>query len=926
MNEIVIVPSEKYFHNEAFKNYLKVPDFDILYEEDLEPSWEIRSKRLIAFKHALEGKLKAVATLRALLHFIIPPQELERNIFNLKIGDEFKLTDKDFTKMGYKRVFNVREGGTFAIRGEIIDFIGPDNIPYRIELYDNLIEEIRQFDVNTQKSVKKLEYALLMPAREYLTDEDDKVSVYSGRYVSSTILDYNVRLYVVERQKTIENFVNLEREILKAIESNERKLEYRNNVLFSYVDLISKAENIEISLGLETHEIEEPQSLELAGLITEEELQPGDIVVHKKYGIAQFVEIKKVETAGKIKEFLLLRFSDSFLYVPIERIDLVDKYVGESSAVKLDSLKKNTWIKRVNKVRKNIEEIVKDLVLIHHARQYVNGVILEGNEELEKEFADTFEYIETEDQIKAIEEVFEDLRSTKPMDRLLVGDSGYGKTEVAIRALFRTVVSGKQGVLLAPTTILAQQHYENIKKRMEPFGVRVALLNRLSTDKEKKEMLENVKNGKIDILVGTHSILNNVVFADLGLVVIDEEQRFGVEQKEKLKKLRVNVNVLSMSATPIPRTLNMAFSKLKDLSEIKTPPFGRKEIQVNILPYNENTIKIAIIREVNRGGQVLYVHNRVNTLPKVYERLKELVPEIKIGIVHGQESKRELKRNVELFYKGELDLLLATTVIESGIDVPKANTIIVDDAHRYGLAQLYQLRGRVGRSDKLAFAYFLYPKSANSKVIERLWTIKKYVGPGSGMKIAMADMEIRGVGSVFGLEQHGNINDVGLNYYLEMLDDVLAQVTNSEKIKSKLDVELEGITESIYIPEEYIFDPFERLRFYRRIAAEVEPEKLVEIMNEMQDRFGKLPKSVLNLFKYAVFRIALSRYGVKRLRLSDINFVVEFEKGKFHKFTEKYTYNEKDNVFIFYADVESFVNELVGEISEDIWVRNGNLW
>ncbi len=479
--------------------------------------------------------------------------------------------------------------------------------------------------------------------------------------------------------------------------------------------------------------------------------------------------------------------------------------------------------------------------------------------------------------------------------------------------------------MLAPTTILAQQHYENIKKRMESFGVRVALLNRLSTDREKRGILEDIKSGKIDILVGTHSILNNVIFADLGLVVIDEEQRFGVEQKEKLKKLRLNVNVLSMSATPIPRTLNMAFSKLKDLSEIKTPPFGRKEIQVNILPYNENTIKIAIIREINRGGQVLYVHNRVNTLPKVYERLKELVPEIKIGIVHGQQNKRELKKNVELFYKGELDLLLATTVIESGIDVPNANTIIVDDAHRYGLAQLYQLRGRVGRSDKLAFSYFLYPKNANSKVIERLWTIKKYVGPGSGIKIAMADMEIRGVGSIFGLEQHGNINDVGLNYYLEMLDDILSNVTNSEKIRSKIDVELEGISESVYIPEEYIFDPFERLRFYRRIAAEVEPEKLVEIMDEIQDRFGKLPKSVINLFKYSAFRIALSRYAVKRIRLGELNFVVEFEKGKFHKFSEKYTYNEKENVFIFYKDTESFINELVGEISEDIWLRSGNL-
>ncbi|WP_448376125.1 DEAD/DEAH box helicase [Fervidobacterium sp.] len=915
MNEILIVPTEK---DCEIDGYYYIPDYDVLPYENLSPSWYVRSRRIFALYLAIQGKLKGICTLRSLLHYVIPPEDLRMHTYIFKVGDKVSNLEELFANIGYTRVFNVREGGTFSIRGEIVDFLGPDNVPVRMGLYGNVIEDIRRFNLRTQRSEEALDIAILLPAKEFVFQEKSGLpdilepieEQFTGKYVNGTILDYGVELYVKDKRAVIEHFALFERELRKSLESmgeTQKLSDYKRFGLIEYDYILGKAKEIkgEEHKAKSKKVSEEEEYIPSEPILSEDELEIGDIVVHKKYGIARFTELKKVEVNENQREFLVLSFADSTLYVPIERIDLVDKYVGDDINVKLDSLKRSTWSKKVAKAKRNLEELVRELVLIHHARENINGVSLPGDVELEAEFAKSFPFVETQDQLNAISEIFEDLASEKPMDRLLVGDAGYGKTEVAIRAIFRTIVSGKQAVLLAPTTILAKQHFDNISERFAPFGINVALLNRFTTKKEKENILEDVRTGKIDLLIGTHSVLRDIKFADLGLVVIDEEQKFGVEQKEKFKKFRVNVNVLSMSATPIPRTLHMALSSLKDLSEIKTPPLGRKEIQVHIGPYDERIVRLAILREIGRGGQVIYVHNRVNSIYDVYEKLRELVPEVSVVVAHGQQSKSEMKRVIDAFYHKNADLLLCTTIVENGVDVPNANTLIVDDAHRYGLSQLYQLRGRVGRSDKIAFAYFLHARHVNDKVLERLYAIKSYQGPGSGMRIAMKDMEIRGVGAIFGLEQHGYINDVGLKYYLELLDEAVSQF--SGKIQSKIDTEIEGIPGSIIIPESYIYDPFERMRFYRRIASATTERELIDIRDELIDRFGKLPESVMNLLKYAALRIFLWNKNVLKATVSDVGLVVKFKNSRFEEISQRYIYNEKEDVYIFFVNPDEIL-------------------
>jgi transcription-repair coupling factor (superfamily II helicase) len=919
MNEIIIVPTEK---DCEIDGYYYIPDYDVLPYENLSPSWYVRARRVFALYLATQGKLKGVCTLRSILHYVMPPETLKENTYLLKLGDRLSEPEKLFAKLGYERVFNVREGGTFSIRGEIVDYLGPDGVTVRIELFGNIVEDIRKFNLKTQRSEESLQNALLLPAREFILKEEhfksnDEVFLepienqFTGKFVNGTILDYGVELYIKDKKSVLEHFTRFERELRKSMEEmgqDNGLRDYKRFGVLEYETILSNAKELPSEKALfVVKKVQEEEYITSEPIISEEELQIGDIVVHKKYGIARFSEIKKVEVNGAQREFLVLNFADSVLYVPIERIDLVEKYVGDEVNVKLDSLKKGTWSRKVEKAKKNIEQLVRELVLIHHARSNIKGLSLPGDVELEGEFAKTFPFVETPDQLNAINEVLEDLASEKPMDRLLVGDAGYGKTEVAIRAIFRTIVSGKQAVLLAPTTILAKQHYDNLVARFKPFGINVALLNRFSTKKEREEILEGVKSGKIDLLVGTHSVLRDVKFADLGLVVIDEEQKFGVEQKEKFKKLRVNVNVLSMSATPIPRTLHMALSNLKDLSEIKTPPLGRKEIQVHIGPFDERIVRLAILREIGRGGQVIYVHNRVNSIYEVYERLKRLVPEANIVIAHGQQPKSEMKKAIDAFYHKHADVLLCTTIVENGVDVPDANTLIVDDAHRYGLAQLYQLRGRVGRSDKIAFAYFFHPRNVNDKVLERLYAIKSYQGPGSGMKIAMKDMEIRGVGAIFGVEQHGFVNDIGLKYYLDLLNETVMEYTG--KVQSKIDTELEGIPGSIVIPEFYIYDPFERMRFYRRIASATSEQEIQDIYDELVDRFGKTPESVENLLKYALLRIILWRKNVAKAIISDVGLVVKFKNGSFEEISANYIYNEKDDVYLFFVNIDELIEQ-----------------
>lgn len=904
-NIIIIVPKEKDCEN---SEYYHIPSYDVFPFENISNSWYVRSHRIYALYLAINKKLKGIATLHALTRYVMPPEEFKKHIYELKIGDELRSPELLFTKLGYERVFNVREGGQFAIRGEIIDFIGPSEIPTRIELFGTKIEEIRQFDPSTQKSIKHLDSALILPAKEYINDIEHETML--GEKYKGTILDYNVKLLVTDKDKIVEEYIKKEREIRELIIDSQLRHKY---ITFSGFDYQIILKNISETVKFKEHKKSKKQTESekdslTVPVLSEEDFEIGDIVVHKQYGIAKFSGIRKIANENLEREYLILEYQDSKLYVPIDRLDLVQKYIGTKETVKLDKLRKSSWQTRVKKAKKEIEKVVKELLRLNAIRKNSKGLVIEGDSELEKAFADTFPHIETEDQLKAIEEVLKDLESEKNMDRLVAGDAGYGKTEVAMRAAFKTAISGKQVAVLVPTTVLARQHYENFKERFEKFGLNVELYDSSLTPKQKQEVIFKVKSGITDIVIGTHGIFKTLKFSDLGLLIIDEEQKFGVEQKEALKRIRANINILSMSATPIPRTLHMALSGLKDMSVIKTPPFGRKQIQVIVSKFDAKLVRQAILREINRGGQVLYVHNRVNDIEDISKKLQEIVPEVSIGIAHGQMSKRHMEKTIHDFYHGKIDVLVATTIIENGIDIPNANTLIVDDAHRYGLSQLYQLRGRVGRSNKRAFAYFFYPNNLNKIAEQRLRAIRELIGPGSGFQIALKDMEIRGIGNILGLEQHGFINDIGLHYYFDILDEVLNE--SQGKITSKIETEISGMRGSIVIPESYVYDPIERIRLYRRIASLTDVEEIKDLEIELKDRFGDIPSSVENLLKYTKLRILASQRKISKISIEENS--INLHSNENLNLNLPHIYNEKEKAYIIFANE----NELIKELSK----------
>ncbi|MFQ3547682.1 MAG: transcription-repair coupling factor, partial [Termitinemataceae bacterium] len=508
------------------------------------------------------------------------------------------------------------------------------------------------------------------------------------------------------------------------------------------------------------------------------ELNPGDFVVHVNYGIGLFKGIERIKALGNERDYIKLEYADEeYVFVPIEQVNLVQRYIGnEGTAPRLDKLGSKSWENRKNKVKKSVEDIAQRLIDLYSKRKTVQGYAFPKDTEWQMAFEAAFPYEETEDQLRCVEEIKRDMESPYPMDRLVCGDVGYGKTEVALRACFKAVMGGKQVAFLAPTTILAEQHYENFQERFSQFPVRLGMLSRFVDKAEMRRTLDAVKKGEIDILVGTHRIIQkDVVFKDLGLIVIDEEQRFGVKDKERLKELKTNVDCLTLSATPIPRTLHMSLLKIRDMSLLTTPPYNRHPIETSIDEFNEDRIAAAIRREVERGGQVFYLHNRVESLGEVRRMLERIVPEMLIEIAHGQMDPQDLEDVMHRFIHGGTHVLVSTTIIENGIDIPNVNTIIIDRADMYGVSQLYQLRGRVGRSDRLAYAYLFYPKdrALSELAMKRLQVISDFTELGSGFKIAMKDMEIRGAGNLLGKEQSGDIYSVGFDLYLRLLDEAI---------------------------------------------------------------------------------------------------------------------------------------------------------
>ena len=611
------------------------------------------------------------------------------------------------------------------------------------------------------------------------------------------------------------------------------------------------------------------------------ELEPGDYVVHIQYGIGLFKGIERIRALGRERDYVKLEYAEEeTVFVPIEQVNLVQRYIGnEGSAPRLDMLGSKSWESRKTRVKKSVEDIAGQLVALYSKRKSQRGFPFPPDTEWQTMFEAAFPFEETPDQLRCVEEIKEDMEAAFPMDRLVCGDVGYGKTEVAVRACFKAVMGGKQTAFLAPTTILVEQHYENFGQRFARFPVKIAMLSRLVNNKRAREVIEGIKNGSIDILVGTHRIIQkDIMFKDLGLLVIDEEQRFGVKAKERLKELKTNVDCLTLSATPIPRTLHMSLLKIRDMSILATPPRNRRPIETTVEEWNEERAARAIRDEAARGGQVFFLHNRIEDLDETRLKLQRLVPELLIETAHGQMDARSLEDVMHRFVHGGFHVLVSTTIIENGIDIPNVNTIIIDRADRYGVSQLYQLRGRVGRSDRLAYAYLFYPagRALTELAMKRLQVISDFTELGSGFKIAMKDMEIRGAGNLLGAEQSGDILSVGFDLYLRLLDEAIRKLQDENyagENETLLDLEYSG-----FIPDRYIDNPQQKMEVYKKIASIRDREEGEAVTAELVDRFGPLPDEVESLLALADIRILCRALSISSLRERDGQARVEFSR------------------------------------------------
>lgn len=618
------------------------------------------------------------------------------------------------------------------------------------------------------------------------------------------------------------------------------------------------------------------------------ELKVGDFVVHQNHGIGKYLGIGTLEVGGIHKDYLHIVYAGGDrLSVPVEQFDLIQKYVGsEEKEPKVSKLGGAEWNRVKSKVRSSVQDIADDLIKLYAERQATQGFGFGDDTPYQQEFEAMFPYDETADQLRAIREIKQDMQTPRPMDRLLCGDVGYGKTEVAIRAAFKAAIEGKQVAVLVPTTILAQQHYETFRERFSGYPFQIKVLSRFRSRKEQTDTMKGLKAGTVDVVIGTHRLLSqDVIFKDLGLLIVDEEQRFGVTHKEKLKKIKTNVDVLTLTATPIPRTLHMSMLGVRDLSVIETPPENRFPVQTYVVEYSPTLVREAIEREMARDGQVYYLFNRVQGIYQMAEQISALVPDARVAVGHGQMSEQELERTILDFLDGEYDVLVSTSIIETGVDIPNVNTLIVHDADKMGLSQLYQLRGRVGRSNRIAYAYFTYQRDkVLTEVAEkRLQSIKEFTELGSGFKIAMRDLSIRGAGNLLGAEQHGFIASVGFDLYSQMLAEEI-QSRKSElggvelppqQVNTQLDLGVDA-----YLPPDYIYDSIQKIEIYKKVASATALDDVSELFEELTDRFGDPPKAVLNLLAVARLKIYGRQYGIESIVRRGDEITMKYEDGR----------------------------------------------
>jgi transcription-repair coupling factor (superfamily II helicase) len=835
------------------------------------------------------------------------------------------------TGMGYKSVPLVSERGEFSRRGWLLDiFPSTAEKPLRLEFFGDEIDSIRHFDIDTQRSAGDVPEFLVLPAadpasgvtpsalmqgaRYFFSDSiQDRAGMPGGIFLSQysirgTGCDAGVlplkglgimpeeRRGVAELPEKIRHLMVESRVVI--VSSSKGQSQRLKDILrdggviaplidskdiFEYEGSVSITAG-DLSAGLYLPEMliltekeifgERPayrpiRKSKVSGLLTSlDDLRPGDFIVHTDHGIGRFVGLVRQSTEGVREDLMLIEYDGGRLYIPPQGINKIHKYHSEEGITpKIDRLGGKTWLRTKEKVRKKIRDMAAKLLALYAEREIHKGFAFSPDTELHREFDSFFSYEETPDQTKAIEEINKDMESEKPMDRLVCGDVGYGKTEVAMRAAFKAAYDGRQAAVLVPTTILCEQHYRTFRTRFSAFPVNIDYLSRFKSKKEQKETIRALAAGDIDIIIGTHGLLGkDVNFHKLGLLVIDEEHRFGVRQKERLKELKKGVDVLTLTATPIPRTLYMALSDIRDMSVIETPPEDRLAVKSTVSVFDENLIREAISKELERHGQVFFVHNKIKDIYRIAERLVRILPSMRIKVAHGQMAENELEKVMLSFYEHAVDILVSTAIIGSGLDIPTANTIIIDRADSMGLADLYQLRGRVGRGNSRAYAYFLIPGEdiITEEAKKRLQAIQDMSYLGAGFRLALKDLEIRGAGNLLGAEQSGHIHEVGFDLYMEMLEKAVAEL-KGVSIEEEFEP-LINLRANAFIPEEYIEDITLRLSLYRRIASAKTEEDVREIESEIDDRFGRPPDEAKNLMDIVRLKVMARQLRVTKIQ------------------------------------------------------------
>ncbi len=803
---------------------------------------------------------------------------------------------------GYERVDLVTEAGEYATRGGIVDIFPEDKeLPLRVEFFDNSVVSLREFEPLSQRSKQVVNEVKIfsrrppestgMAAIELLPKEAVFIGLGDGGYGNLIVnftsdepeitLDYqpapaylgNFKLLRAEIEGSERNYT-----VVAVSEHHRHRLESLLGEKPDYVvgglsgGFVSETRRWVVLTEREIYGTpvvgmarRRFKGVPVDNLIS---LRPGDYVVHIDYGVGVFAGTKRLEHSGVEKDYLVLQYAGKDrVYVPVENLGLIDRYIGDTNeAPKLDRLGSRSWLWAKAKAARASAEYAEELIETYARRAVMRQEPLPAEPRWLAELEASFPYQETPDQLQALREVQEDLIRGVPMDRLICGDVGFGKTEIALRAAFQVATNCKQVALLAPTTVLCYQHYTNFQRRLKRFPLRVEMLSRFVSLERQKEIISGLRAGTVDIVIGTHVLLSpKVAFKNLGLLIIDEEQRFGVRQKEQIRRLRADVNVLSLSATPIPRTLYMALAGIKDISAIHTPPPGRREILTEVAEWDDGLIRSYVYRELNRKGQVFFVHNEIKSLGEMERRLRRILPDVEMVVAHGRVASRRLAEIYLDFAAGRYQLLLSTAIVESGIDLPNVNTIVVSQAERFGLADLHQLRGRVGRSQEQAYALFLVSdrKGMSAEARKRLSAILAYSQLGAGYRLALRDMEIRGVGNLLGTEQHGHIARVGFNLYTQMLKEAIVRLKGEEApIEPKLKLEI-----SAFIPKGYISDSFQRIAIYKRLLGVEREEELEELRAELKDRFGSYPAVVENLFQMALVRLRCRQKGVLEVSL-----------------------------------------------------------